>query len=604
MKKNLYFMAVATALIVTSCAKEIEPSGTVREGNTTIDFTSATVKSELDTDGSTVKWLSTDKISVFDSKSANCEFSALSVSGSQASFTGDAEASGTYYALYPYSAAASISGTVISTTIPASQTLKTGSFADGLSISAAKVTSLSGASVFQNVTSLVKFEIPAELDDIVKVEISSPETIAGDFTIDLSSDEPVVTKGTGSNKVTLTAEGGSKIPAGVYYAALLPGSLSGLTVTLTTLNGETASFAKDVAVTLNRSKVRSIGTVKWDYKALYDAGQTIYVCGQAFNKTANGDSKEVIATAADTVIPKNTDVFGWGDMLGGVIFLSENGGSFVTKDQRKAGSGITVAIIGRYRGRPVTMKRTDNQFTLNGGTFAFKNIIIDQNGQQFFNSSAASKSLLIENCKIKAAPTGQLAYISHDVETIKVCSCDFDYAAVTADKTGTIIINTKATGLLNEFLLENNVFYSEKVVLLTALQATSLSSSSIIFRNNSFQKVISGYNGVANVKAVETFEATGNIFQLGTTGYGFSLVKGTVTNLNVSSQQDVADKTHDTYLNITNGLYSYNWKILTSGDQVVGNALPRTTETILPNLTSIDGNWTPAAKYSAYGARR
>lgn len=603
MKKSFYFIAVAAALAAFSCTKEIEPSVAVREGNTTLNFTSTTVKTELGTDGTTVNWLSSDKISVFDSKSANCEFSALSVDGANASFTGDAESSDTYYALYPYSASASISGSVISTTLPAEQTLKKGSFGSGLNIAVAKCTNL-GGSTFQNVTSLLKFVIPAELDDIVKVEISSPEVIAGDFTVDLAGETPAVTKGSGAKKITLTAEGGAKIPAGTYYVSLLPGDLSGLTVTLTTLSGESASFAKDVAVTLNRGKVRSIGTVKWDYKALYDAGETIYICGQAFNKATNGESKEVVATAADTVIPKNSTVFGWADMLGGVIFLSEDGGSFVIKEQRKAGAGITVAVIGRYKGAPVTMKRTDNQFTLNGGTFAFKNLIIDQNGQQTINASAASKALLIDDCTIKAAPT-QLAYLSSSVETVKICNSDFDYAAITTDKTGSLIINMAAgSGTFNEYLLENNVLYSDKVVLLTAIQATSLSPSSVVIRNNSFNKVISGYNGVANVKAVTTFEATGNIFQLGTTGYGFSLVKGTVTNLNVSSQDDVTNKTHDSYLNITYGLYSLNWKILTSGDQVAGNALPRSTESILPNLTSVSGDWTPIAKYAAYGAKR
>lgn len=607
MKKSFYFIAVAAALLASSCAKEIAPSA-VREGNTTLSFTNSMVKSELDTDGTTVKWLSTDKISVFDSKSANNEFSALSVSGASATFTGDAEASSTYYALYPYAAGASISGSVISTTLPAEQVLKAGSFGDGLNIAVAKCSDIAAGSTFANVTSLLKFVIPAELKDIVKIEISAAETLAGDFTVDLSGETPVVAKGSGSKKITLTAEGGAKIAAGTYYVSLLPGDLSGLTVTLTTFGGETASFAKDVAVTLNRGKVRSIGTVKWDYKALYDAGQTIYICGQAYSKAVNGDSKEIVATAANTDIPKNNTI-GWAAMNSGVIFLSEEGeGScFGNAQLRTVDTDKNVAFIGRYKGAPVTFKRNGNTFSIKGGILSFKNVIINKaDGNNIFGLSANSVGLYFDGCTIIDVGGGQMFYANGTtggVQNIAIENCDF--ALNIPSGTAGLFYNAGNNANMAQYpniSIKNNVVYNAAYVRYTffqfggTAQTGTAGGETATVSNNTLYNVCSGYNGLVYHNHFDTFTAEKNLFHMNTTGFGFYLfrVLGDAVTVNASD-------------NYSFGLYSSSWVIKygagTDASNLITRVYPNSTDP-LPGLTSVAGDWTPIAKYAAYGAKR
>ena len=128
------FLILGTSMLY-SCTKEeiisdINSSSAEKvklEFKAGIDAMSRTVL----TTNNFVEWEAGDAISLFDSNGNN-KFTT-STGGSSVTFTGSAQDNlETYYALYPYNANAVLSGSVITTMLPAEQTALAGSFANML----------------------------------------------------------------------------------------------------------------------------------------------------------------------------------------------------------------------------------------------------------------------------------------------------------------------------------------------------------------------------------------------------------------------------------------------------------------------------------------
>ncbi len=139
-----------------------------------------------------------------------------------ANFTGTGPADlGSYIALYPYNLSATYSEGYVSTTLPAFQLGKAGSFADGYMITADDATGNSLA--FKHLCSGLRFMV--NRDDITAVSIrgNSGEKIAGDFRFRFAAeDTPVAEAGT-EECVTLRPSSGSTFEAGkYYYIVILP----------------------------------------------------------------------------------------------------------------------------------------------------------------------------------------------------------------------------------------------------------------------------------------------------------------------------------------------------------------------------------------------
>lgn len=98
-----------------------------------------------------VKWSSDDKIKVFNaSNTSGCEFSLQSGAGTAAAvFSGAITGDGPFYAVYPASAAGTLSGSSVSVTLPAVQGYADGSFGLGANIAAGKADVLEDI-VFKN----------------------------------------------------------------------------------------------------------------------------------------------------------------------------------------------------------------------------------------------------------------------------------------------------------------------------------------------------------------------------------------------------------------------------------------------------------------------
>ena len=155
-------------------------------------------------DANKILWSAHERISIL-SGGGNYPFQGDNeIIESSASFTGMGPADlGNYIALYPYDASASYDGTYVSTTLPAVQTGRIDSFADGYLITADDA---SGRSIsFNHLCSGIRFVVRTNNIKAVSIKGNNGEKIGGDFRFRFASeDTPVLEAGT-EESVTLKA---------------------------------------------------------------------------------------------------------------------------------------------------------------------------------------------------------------------------------------------------------------------------------------------------------------------------------------------------------------------------------------------------------------
>lgn len=206
-------------------------------------------------------WEANDAISLFDPLDANNEFSTRD-SGASVTFMGTAsESTGTYRALYPYSADATIAGSVITTTLPATQKAKAGSFATMLNPSVA-VADAQHNLFFKNACALVKFTLGGSTE-VARATLcgNNGEALAGPLTIETSADAPAATVDAnfGETVVELT---GPLTSGSTYYFVVAPGTLSGgLTLTLYDDDGKFWKKTSDNSATLTAGRILNLDTL-------------------------------------------------------------------------------------------------------------------------------------------------------------------------------------------------------------------------------------------------------------------------------------------------------------------------------------------------------
>lgn len=211
--------------------------------------------------GTDIIWADTDQIRVYDDKGGDNVFSAKSVSGSTAKFEGEvAEGAASFWAAYPASAATGRAGDVITTVIPAEQTLASGEFvAKDALVTVAKGSG--DALSFKNAFALVAVEVAA--DDIAQIKVSAigGESIAGTAAVSVGS-VPSVALSAASSVVTLKPSG-STFAAGTYYVVIAPDvALSaGLAVTLDKGTSPVVGYRQSSSIaTIERSHRVSFGS--------------------------------------------------------------------------------------------------------------------------------------------------------------------------------------------------------------------------------------------------------------------------------------------------------------------------------------------------------
>lgn len=260
--KAILYLAVLTAM-VSACSEDELADNTQPSGKVPMEFyanTDASTRTELTT-GNAVYWEANDTISLFDPTGANNQFSTTQ-SGPSVTFTGEAiPAEGTYYALYPYDANAQIEGTTITTTLPAEQMARAGSFAQGLNPSVATADATNNL-FFKNVCALVKFTLGGSTE-VARATLcgNNGEALAGPLTIDASADAPTATVDVSFGK-TVVELAGPLTSGSTYYFVVAPGTLSGgLTLTLYDGDGKFWKETSDNSATLTAGRILNLDTL-------------------------------------------------------------------------------------------------------------------------------------------------------------------------------------------------------------------------------------------------------------------------------------------------------------------------------------------------------
>lgn len=336
MKKSAYIFAASLALAtVLSCNRAIEPEEAVTPQPAAEALTFRAVLEQPDTKASlnsdyAVVWEAGDQIAVYNGtdwvSSEALTASDIENNGRYATFTVNIAEGDTYYAVYPASAAPSgaVSDDVLAVTLPDVQVIPSdGCVAKDALVQVCK-TSDKDNMVFKNISSLVEFKAPEDLDGYVRFEAFDAEgtalQVAGAASVNAAA--PAAVSGN-AGKVIVT---GNFAAGQNYFAVVYPQSgvssfrfaFSKEDATNGTLKAfKTGSSAIDLPLNGGK-KFSDLGTLKWlgplstkadldkwaKYADYYLAGETVKLGADIDYEggtwtPVNGNEKDGFAGAID-----------------------------------------------------------------------------------------------------------------------------------------------------------------------------------------------------------------------------------------------------------------------------------------------------------------
>ena len=237
------------------------------------DFNTRTAISSMD-----ILWKIGDQISIFDG-SQNAKFSTNSDNSKNATFSGIANDVPYYYALYPYSADATLSGNAISCVIPKVQYPTAGQFDPNAALMVGGTGSRESLPMM-NCCAYIKFEL--KNDDVTSVVIQATgdgEVLTGahSVVVDEQGGVTVSAAGTGTyDSVTCKPQNASSsLASGTYFACVSPSSVSGIRIIFNFADGSRASKVKKTkACTLERNCITDFGRIDDNITRIYDEDGT------------------------------------------------------------------------------------------------------------------------------------------------------------------------------------------------------------------------------------------------------------------------------------------------------------------------------------------
>ena len=196
----------------------------------------STTKTEVQSDGKSVWWSPEEDINIFYGASPSSKFTSTNTepvakaqfTGIIQAFTGETETgeAGYFWSTYPYNEANTCDGSSVTAVLPAAQTAKAETFADGQWMTVARSQGL--ALSFYAVCAGFRFSVTKEGVKSVTFKGNNDEVLAGKARIGMDANgRPVVLNSiTEEREITLSApEGQTLTPGTLYYITFFPTTL-------------------------------------------------------------------------------------------------------------------------------------------------------------------------------------------------------------------------------------------------------------------------------------------------------------------------------------------------------------------------------------------
>ena len=546
MKKTVLFIT-CSAFILLSVSCSIETAEPIASDTRRMkmefnaEMTEVRTKTAINPDAANaVYWSKGDEINIF-TENGNSDRFVLAGDGGSASgtFTGETVQSGTYYALYPYSSAATYSGNVIKANLPATQyCTSTGTF-DTMLNPAVAVSDGDNSLSFKNVAGLLELTFTnMEGKSVKEISLKAAESLAGDYTIDMSGQNYAASavpgeKSVGVNLVVKAEE--TRISDPVYYLVLLPGAYSNLSLTViyddySYMSGKLDSFTVKAGELRPQKVDASKATANADgLYGLYQAGIDIEVGGVAINKETYGDAvfvrkSDVDETAGtpkvaeqkcvyfleagaklywDTAKPESLDKSHFA-----VIVISDalDRSATLTRNVPDGSSGIKKSTIYFGKHTKIVMKNVTYDFD--------RGLATDGN-----NDDVCHFDFIADNCNLNFN-TNNASLVKKN-KSGRLNSLIIRNSTVVMPKNKIKVIDGGLSGVEGEasVIMENTRFYSNanagEAIDGMSIGNLSCAMKSVIIKNNIFMELpINDAAGGALIQAnsVSDLDLSGNIF--------------------------------------------------------------------------------------------
>ena len=266
-------------------------------------------------DGCRVEWIKDDVVAVFDGNGTYA-FKA-DKSGPKAVFATTDEAfnasADAYTFVYPYVEGCVVDASKVQFTLATEQKAVLNSFDPAYGLAVAKANGLSQTVRFENPLSLLKFTVPAALDGrVTKITVKgngASDVLGGDLLCDYTAAAPVASlRANGISQMSLVSASG--MAAGDYYLAVLPGTVQGLTMTVT-VGGKNYPrlTSADTDKTFRPGYIHDMGEVSISEGTLLDVA--FRADGSAYDRSAYGRTVKYIPKAGCLSVYKNYNFGGY-----------------------------------------------------------------------------------------------------------------------------------------------------------------------------------------------------------------------------------------------------------------------------------------------------
>ena len=651
MKKNLILLAGMAVLIsAVSCSIEenkIDPIPADPRVPMTFTAGEFTKTSLVPGDNeNAVYWSAGDAISIFDGTNNN-EFTLTDGAGTaSAKFEGEAVPDKTYYALYPYSETASLSGTTITSSLPAEQQYVGGATFDTMLNPSVAVADENNNLAFHNVASILQINVSGlQGKSVREIQISADKSLTGEYTVDMSNTESyaaVAASGTEISGLRLlvdSADNGSIS----CYAVVLPGTYGNLKISVIySDNSYSEKSYQDVTLVASDGNYVNVDASQATANeqglyGLYQAGVDIEIGGKLYNKSEYGDAT-LITTDAEIVAsngtPSHSDLTQINPSKNDGIYFIEPG---ITVYMNYAGAMSRFFLIGndietRSTVVPEVFFRT-NVGNVKNGELLIYNVDIDYSSASFSsgylitqNNDAAGIVRIIDS-RVSLS-TKPLIYLSTSKEGVARYYNEIDLQGNIFKLSGTAnFINQGSNApTMPSIIFKNNIFYAESGVInnFVLYAGTKSIIEKIVLENNTFVNINSGTAALFRYGALNEVELRNNLVYLDTQASGVCFFRpGTATPIDPTPiDPDTPDGP------VTNPVYKENPQkgfceasIFYSADASTNNKqwfysgmnrveLETEIEFRVPeespfaNLKISSEIFEPTAEYASYGAQR